>query len=93
MLGLGFEALVFVTMRGADRETVATFEEAVADVPHVLRAQRLLSDPDYLLHVISSDLRAFQEVYDQRLSTLPGVQRLSSTLVMRTVVEHRPLPL
>ena len=93
VLGLGFQALVFVTMKGADRDTVATFEEAVTEVPHVLIAQRLFGDPDYLLHVISRDLPAFQEIYDQRLSTLPGVQRLSTTLVMKTLVEHRPLPL
>jgi hypothetical protein len=35
--------------------------------------------------------RPFQRVYDDRLATLPGVQRLSSTLVMKTVVENRPL--
>jgi len=92
-LGLGFEALVFVTMRGADRETVASFEDAVSGVPHVLRAHRLFGDPDYLLEVISRDLPAFQRIYDDQLSTLPGVQRLTSTLVMRRVVEDRPLPL
>jgi DNA-binding Lrp family transcriptional regulator len=62
-------------------------------VPHVLQAQRLFGDPDYLLQVVSSDLPDFQRVYDDRLSILPGVQRLSSTLVMKTVVENRPLPL
>ena len=93
VLGLTFEAFVFVTMRGADRETVATFEHAVADVPHVLQAQRLFGDPDYLLHVIARDLPAFQKIYDDRLATLPGVQRLSSTLVMKSVVENKPLPL
>ena len=36
---------------------------------------------------------AFQPIYDDRLAPLPGVQRLSSTLVMKTVVENRPLPL
>jgi DNA-binding Lrp family transcriptional regulator len=91
-LGLTFEALVFVTMRGADRDTVAAFEQAVAAVPHVVQAQRLFGDPDYLLRVITRDLPAFQKVYDDRLATLPGVQRLSSTLVMRSVVENRPLP-
>ena len=35
-LGLTFEALVFVTMRAADRATVDAFEQAVAAVPHVL---------------------------------------------------------
>lgn len=92
-LGLTFEALVFVTMSGADRHTLDAFEEAVAAVPHIQQVQRLFGDPDYLLWVITRDLPAFQAVYDERLATLPGVQRLRSTLVMKTIVENRPLPL
>ena len=92
-LGLTFEALVFVTMRSADRATVDAFEQAVAAIPHVRQAQRLFGDPDYLLRVITRDLPAYQRVYDDSLATLPGVQRLSSTLVMKSVVENRPLPL
>jgi DNA-binding Lrp family transcriptional regulator len=92
-LGLTFEALVFVTMRAADRATVDAFEQAVAAVPHVRQAQRLFGDPDYLLRVIAADLPAFQQLYDDRLATLPGVQRLSSTLVMKSVVGNRALPL
>jgi len=93
LLGLGFETLVFVTMRAADRQTVDAFEHAVAEIPHILQAQRLFGDPDYLLRVIAKDLPSFQRLYDERIATLPGVQRLSSTLVMKSVVEDRPLPL
>jgi hypothetical protein len=32
-------------------------------------------------------------LYDQHLSALPGMQRLTSTLVMKGVVVDRPLPL
>ncbi|GGO41373.1 Lrp/AsnC family transcriptional regulator [Streptomyces lasiicapitis] len=92
-VGLTFESLVFVTMRQEDRDTVAAFEAAVADIPNVLQAQRLFGDPDYLLRIVSKDLRAFQRLYDEELATLPGVQRLSSTLVMKHVVQERPLPL
>ena len=92
-LGLTFEALVFVTMRDGDRNTVAAFEDAVAGVPNALRVQRLFGDPDYLLQVVARDIREFQRLYDEQLSALPGVQRLSSTLVMKNVVENRPLPL
>jgi DNA-binding Lrp family transcriptional regulator len=92
-LGFTFEALVFVTMRDSDRDTLSAFERAVADIPHILQAQRLFGDPDYLLRVITRDLRAFQTLYDDRLATLPGVQRLGSTLVMKSIVENRPLPL
>ena len=52
-LGLTFEALVFVTMRDAKRDTLAAFERATADIPHVLQAQRLFGDPDYLLRILT----------------------------------------
>lgn len=92
-LGLTFESLVFVTMRYEDRETVAAFEQAVADIPNVLQAQRLFGDPDFLLRIVARDLAAYRQLYDERLATLPGVQRLSSTIVMANVVETRSLPL
>ena len=91
-VGLNFEALVFVTLRWEVRDTVAGFEQAVAAIPHVMQAQRLFGDPDYLLRVATADLAAYQRLYDQQLTTLPGVQRLTSTLVMKHVVNDRPLP-
>ena len=72
--------------------TVAAFEQAIASIPHVLQAQRLLGDPDYLLRTVTTDLAAYQQLYDHQLSALPGVRRLTSTIVMKDVVSHRPLP-
>jgi len=93
VLGLGFQALVFVTMATAARPTIDAFETAVAALPTVLDAQRLFGDPDYLLRVVARDLGDFQRAYDEDLTTLPGVGRLSSTLIMKSVVTDRPLPL
>ena len=90
-LGLTFEALVFVTMRYEDRKTIAAFEQQVAGIPHVLSAQRLFGDPDYLLRVVTRDLAAYQQLYDERLATLPGLRRLTSTIVMKDLVDQRPL--
>ena len=92
-LGLEFSALVFVTLREGDRHGVGAFEAAVAEIPQVIEAQRLFGEPDYLLRVITRDLSAFQQLYDEELSALPSVQRLTSTLVMKSVVQGRPLPL
>jgi DNA-binding Lrp family transcriptional regulator len=92
-LGLGFESLVFVTMRQSDSGTLEKFEAAVAEVPNIVQAQRLFGDPDFLLRVVAKDLDDFQRLYDARLANLHGVQRLMSTLVMKTVVDNRPLPI
>lgn len=91
-VGLTFEALVFVTMRQEDRDTLLGFERAVAAVPNVVQAQRLFGDPDYLLRIVTADLTAYQQLEDDVLATLPGVQRLNSTLVMKQIVNDRPLP-
>ena len=91
-LGLTFQALVFVTMRQEDRETLLGFEAAVARIPNVVQAQRLFGDPDYLLRIVTADLAAYQRLEDDVLATLPGVQRLNSTLVMKEIVTERPLP-
>jgi len=88
LLGLPFEALVFVTMQAGDGTAVAAFEDAVAQIPYVVQAHRLFGEPDYQLYVAASSKQHYQELYDQQLSQLPGVQRLTSTLVMKTVVDH-----
>lgn len=80
-------------MNCADRHTVDDLERAVATIPNVQQAQRLFGEPDYLLRVITRDLAAFQELYDDQLATLPGVRHLRSTLVMKSVVEQQLLPL
>ncbi|WP_085605174.1 MULTISPECIES: Lrp/AsnC family transcriptional regulator [unclassified Pseudomonas] len=92
-LGLNFSAMVFVTLREGNRQAVEAFEDSVTQIPQVVEAQRLFGEPDYLLHVVARDLPEFQQLYDERLSSLPNVQRLTSTLVMKRVIQDRSLPL
>ena len=92
-VGLGFEALVQVTLERGDAGTVTAFEAAVADLPQVRHAERLFGDPDYLLRVVARDLDSYAALRDQKLATLPGLHRLTSTIVMKRIVENRPLTL
>lgn len=91
-VGLNFEALVFITMRQEDRETLLSFEAALTRIPNVLQAERLFGDPDYLLRIVTADLAAYQRLQDDKLAALPGVLRMTSTLVMKRVVHDHPLP-
>jgi len=93
VLGLGFEVLVSVTMDREDAATIDRFETALAAIPEVRHAERLFGDPDYLIRVAARDLDGYAALRDAKLATLPGVQRITSTIVMKRVVEDRPLPL
>lgn len=89
-VGLGFEALVFVTLK--NRSQMKDFEAAVERVEFVVEAQRLFGEPDFLLRVYAADLPAYQQLYDDVLVELPGVEKLTSTIVMRNLKERTRLP-
>lgn len=90
-VGLTFQALVFVTLR--DRQQMLTFEDEVGRIEQIVKADRLFGEPDFLLKVIAADLAAYQQFYDEVLVGLPGVEKLTSTIVMKTVKEEGALPL
>jgi DNA-binding Lrp family transcriptional regulator len=91
VLGFGFEALVFTNMEFKGAEAMSAFEDAVAALPEVVEAQRLFGEPDYLLRVVATDMRAYQRFYDAQLAALPGIRGITSTIVMKRVVHDRPL--
>lgn len=91
-LGLRFEALLFVDLQSSDGATVRDFENGITHVRSTTLVQRLFGQPDYLVRVMAEDRDDFQRIYDDELSELPGVHRITSTLVMKTVTDH-PLPL
>jgi DNA-binding Lrp family transcriptional regulator len=91
-VGLGFEVLVQVTMDREDASTITEFERGLAGIPQIRHAERLFGDPDYLIRVATADLAAYQVLRDEQLATLPGVQRLTSTIVMKRIVDDQPYP-
>lgn len=79
-------------MRAGDSASVAAFEAGVQAVPNIVQAYRLFGGPDYQLLVSAASKQHYQQLYDDSLSQLPGVQRLTSTLVMKTIVaRHTPV--
>lgn len=92
-VGLDFEAFVFVTIGKTDIETIEGFEEAVSKQPNIVEINRLFGQPDYTLRVFAKDMADFQRLYDTILSGLPGVQRLTSTMVMKRIGAGKAMPL
>jgi DNA-binding Lrp family transcriptional regulator len=93
LVDLNFSAIVFATLRHMTVEDVESFENALLVIPEITRAERLFGDPDYMLHVVTHDLNAFQTLFDRRLLALPCLLRLTSTIVMKSICQDRPLPL
>lgn len=92
-LGFGFQVLVTVIMRAEDQEVVGSFEEQLAELAEVLEAYRLFGETDYLLRVACKDARSYERLYSERLTALPGVQSVTSHMIMKEVKRFSGFPL
>ena len=91
----GFEgtAYLFIALKGQDRDTLDTFERAMTKVPHIQECYLLAGQSDYLLRVVFRDMADFERLHSEVITRLPGVERVQSTLTLRTVKRVTGLPL
>ena len=84
---LGFGVSVFVSVR-LDRqvdEALERFETAVADMEEVVECWLMTGNRDYLMRVATSDLAAFEQFLTGRLTRVPGVAAIESSIPLRRV--------
>lgn len=84
---LGFAVSVFVSVK-LDRQVdvaLSTFEAAVAAFPQVVDCWLMTGSRDYLLRVVTTDLREFEEFLVGRLSRVPGIASMESSIPLRRV--------
>ncbi len=81
-IGLTLHAFVQVTIMGS-RHT--EFEAAVLRHPSVIECYTTAGQGDYLLHVLVPSIAALDEILRADIARMPGVQRLTTTIGMKTI--------
>lgn len=84
---LGFAFNVFISVR-LDRqidERLVAFEREVRTLPQIVDCWLMTGSSDYLLRVAVRDLREFEHFLTGRLTKLPGVASLESSIPIRRV--------
>ncbi len=71
--------------RRKPRRRFEKFEKAVQRVPEILECHLMSGQFDYLLRVVASDAADYERIHRSRISRLPGIQRIQSSLALRTV--------
>ena len=91
--GLPGVAFVLVTLDQQGRAALDRFEGAVARFPEILECYLLAGSADYMVRVTYRNSADFERIHTDILTQLPGVSRLQSTLVLRTVKKITDLPI
>ena len=84
-LGYTTDFLVEIALQSQSEETLEAFEAAVRCSPDIVECHLLTGAFDYLLRIVTKGPEDYERVHRHALSSLPGVMRMQTSLVLRTV--------
>ena len=92
---VGLNTMVFahVKLTSHGRSNLAEFSEAVSQYPEVLDCYVLLGNVDYLLRIVTQDIKAYERFFFEKLSQLPGIQEVNSSIVLSDIKHTTVLPI
>lgn len=88
---LGYPLTAFITTQVTQRE-LDRIAAALDDIPEVLQVHGISGQTDLLVHVVATDAEDLYRIAGQVLA-IPGVERTTTSLVMRSLVDYRITPL
>ena len=84
-LGYSVTAFVDITLGTEVDEDLARFEAAVGQIDGIVECALVSGGYDYRLKVLCRDLDDYERLHREKMGRLPGVVKISSSFVLRSV--------
>ncbi len=92
-LGFGLVNLISVTLSTHNRDNARQFAKLIGGLPEVMDAYALTGEMDYMLKVITKDLKSLSTFVNEHLLPHETVQNVKTAIVLETIKEGGGLPL
>ena len=92
---VGLSTMVFahVKLTSHGRSNITDFAEAVRQYPEVLDCYVVLGNVDFLLRIVAEDIKDYERFMYEKLSQLPGVQEVNSSIALSEMKHTTVLPI
>jgi len=92
---IGLDTMVFahVKLTSHGRSNLADFAEAVRSYPEVMDCYLLLGNVDFLLRIVTEDIKSYEQFFFEKLSQLPGIQEINSSISLSEIKHTTVLPI
>lgn len=91
--GLPINVFVNIRMATPAPENISAFETVIHKVDEVIECYLMTGNRDYLLHVAVRDLKSYEALVRDKLSSIPGVLSLESSFAFGQVKRTHLLPM
>jgi Lrp/AsnC family transcriptional regulator len=92
---VGLTTMVFahVKLTSHGRSNLSAFAAAVQSFPEVMDCYVVLGNVDFLLRIVTEDIKAYEQFFFEKLSQLPGIQEVNSSIVLSDTKHTTALPI
>ncbi len=92
-IGLPVSVFVFIKLERQLGNSLASFEQAITELPEVMDCYLMSGRFDYLLRVVASDISHFETFLKTRLTKLEGITSVESSFALNQIVHRTSLPI
>ncbi|MBW6526525.1 Lrp/AsnC family transcriptional regulator [Sphingomonas sp. RHCKR7] len=92
-VGLSAHIFAQVRLNAHGRANLDEFAAAIRGFPEVLDAYVLMGTTDFMLRIVARDIDAYERFFFDKLSRLPGVQEITSTVALSEIKSTSELPI
>ena len=92
-IGLNAQIFAQIKLNAHGRANLDEFAEAIRGFPEVLECYVLMGSVDFLIRIVATDIEAYERFFFDRLSQLPGVQEVNSTVALSEIKATTALPI
>ncbi len=92
-VGYDMTCFISVSLQMHTEEQVARFRDSIQEMAEVLECHFVTGEFDYLLKVVVRNRAALEQFVVNRLTPIPGVARIYTSLVLTEVKSNTALPL
>lgn len=92
---VGLDTMIFahVKLSAHGKSRLNDFASMVRSFPEVLECYVTLGDMDFLLKIVTHDIEAYEKLFFNHLSQLPGVQEIRSSIALSEIKYTLALPI
>jgi len=92
-LGLGLNVFISISLKSQNKQSLAEFEQRIAEHDEVMECYLMTGDSDYLIRVAVPNIPALERFILEQLTPIPGIEQIRSSFALKQVLYKTALPL
>lgn len=92
-VGLGVSTFVMASLKGHNKENIARFMTAIAEIEEIVECHHVTGQADFILKIVAPDIPSYQKLMLEKVTNIEVVDNLQSMVILSTLKDTKIVPI